>query len=258
MPAPEGDAAGSWAGLAAELDRWADTGREAEFWWRDDDAGGATPALARLLALTGGQGIAPLLAVVPDWAEPSLAEAFAGTAARVAQHGIAHRNNAPATARKTELVDGQPALDDALRAGFSELSALLGERLLPVLVPPWNRIGDGLRQRLAGLGYRGLSTYRPRTAAATDGLVLVNCHADPVDWHGGRGFVGAPAALNQVTAHLRARRRKEIDPDEPTGILSHHAAQDAATWRFLGDLATRLTAHRAVRWRTPADLFGER
>ena len=40
-----------WAVLEAELDLWQAAGRTASFWWRDDDAVAATPALSRLLAL---------------------------------------------------------------------------------------------------------------------------------------------------------------------------------------------------------------
>jgi hypothetical protein len=44
-----------WRRLEAELDRWGDAGRAATFWWRDDDASDATPALETLL---GSWGIA--------------------------------------------------------------------------------------------------------------------------------------------------------------------------------------------------------
>lgn len=245
-----------WLALAAELDRWAASGRTATFWWRDDDADSPSPALARLLDLTTGHGIVPLLAVVPEWAEPSLAGSLSETPVQAAQHGIAHRNNAAAGQSRTELVDGLPCLDDGLRKGRQRLAELLGDRLLPVLVPPWNRLGTGLRARLAGLGYAGLSTYRPRPAARCEGLVLVNCHCDPIDWRGGRGFLGEDAALAQLCEHLAARRAGTADAEEPTGILSHHAVHDGATWRFLEKLAGRLAAHPAACWTRPSAIFG--
>lgn len=246
-----------WPALAAELDRWAAAGRAATFWWRDDDAGTASPELARLLALTGARGIVPLLAVVPDWAEDGLAALLAGRPAAAAQHGVAHRNRAASGAKKTELVDDAPDLAAALPAGMARLRALLpAGMLLPVLVPPWNRIGPRLAAGLAGLGYRGLSLYGPRPAPRRDGLLLANCHVDPVDWHGGRGFLGRGAVLAQLLAHLRDRREGRADAAEPTGILSHHAAQDGATWAFLERLADTLSAHPAAAWQHPADLFG--
>lgn len=249
-------AAASWDGLAAELDRWAEAGRTAGFWWRDDDGGAARPELARLLALTAARGIAPLLAVVPDWAEDALAELLSGSAAAAAQHGVAHRNRAPGGSKKTELVDGAGDLDTALKAGFARLERLLPGRLLPVLVPPWNRIGPALRARLPGLGYRGLSLFRPRPAPLLHGLALTNCHVDPVDWHRGRGFVGEAAALSGLAGHLAARREGKADAGEPTGILSHHAVHDAATWHFLEALADFVTSHPAAAWQDPRRLFG--
>src|SRR5690606_39595463 len=40
-----------WTALEAELDLWAEAGRVASFWWRDDDATDVTPPLERLLRL---------------------------------------------------------------------------------------------------------------------------------------------------------------------------------------------------------------
>ena len=51
--------------LARELDSWAEAGRVARFWWRDDDAIEPTPALSRLLDLGDTHGIEVAVAVVP-------------------------------------------------------------------------------------------------------------------------------------------------------------------------------------------------
>ncbi len=244
-----------WEILAGELDRWAAAGRTATFWWRDDDAGRATPALHRLLDLTAAHGIVPLLAVVPAWAEPSLADLVARRDTAIAQHGVAHRDRSEGRTKKTELLDGLPDLEVELPAAHAALGALFGARLLPVLVPPWNRLGTGLRGRLAGLGFRGLSAFGARPGSTLDGLALANCHCDPVDWRGTRGFAGLPAALGQLAGHLRARRLGAADPAEPTGVMSHHAAHDAASWAFLAALAGRITAHPAAAWQDPRTLF---
>ena len=254
-----------WQDLTGELDRWAAAGRTATFWWRDDDAGAVTPALERLLELTAAHGIVPMLAVVPDWAGPDLGALLApggrgpdmhsADAAIVAQHGVGHRDLSGGTGKKMELVDGHPGLEEALRQGRAALSALFGETALPVLVPPWNRIGDGLRARLSDLGYRGLSAYTPRKAALEDGLTVVNCHCDPVAWHEGRGFLGREAAIAQLTGHLRNRRLGRVDPAEPTGLMSHHAVHDPETWRFLETLAACIAVHPAGEWQHPRRLF---
>ncbi|HYC14539.1 MAG TPA: hypothetical protein VEC75_09825, partial [Stellaceae bacterium] len=92
VPLPSSSRESDWSDLEAELDRWSGAGRQATFWWRDDDAVAATAALARLLALAEGAPLA--LAVVPGNAEPSLAAALAGApSVRVVQHGWRHLNH---------------------------------------------------------------------------------------------------------------------------------------------------------------------
>jgi hypothetical protein len=46
-----------------------------------------------------------------------------------------------------------------LGTGWMALERLFGSRVLPVLVPPWNRIAPGLVPALPEIGYRGLSTF---------------------------------------------------------------------------------------------------
>src|SRR5690348_11322503 len=77
-----------WDALQRELDHWARRGRKIAFWWRDDDAQIATPALDRLLELAGGFGLSLGLAVIPTGADRSLADRLArDNNIRVLQHG---------------------------------------------------------------------------------------------------------------------------------------------------------------------------
>src|SRR5262245_7388273 len=117
--------------------------RSATFWWRDDDAVTSTPALKRLvdLAAIGGSPVA--LAAIPARADAALEQALSVTDHVVAlQHGYAHANHAAPAGKKAEFGIGRDlaaALQD-LRAGSRRMHALFGDRALPVLVPPWNRI----------------------------------------------------------------------------------------------------------------------
>lgn len=246
----------AWERLAAELDRWPPG--TATLWWRDDDAGAAAPALARLLALAAAVDVPLALAVVPTWLTDD-AVALIGRApfgVTVLQHGYAHRNHEPlrpgeTRLRKAELGPARP-VDVAvaeLAAGRARLAGVLPDRLRPVLVPPWNRIAPAVRDALPGAGYRALSTFgpRPRTPEAT-GLHVVNCHVDPIRWHAGRGFAGARATLDAVTAHLAARRGGAVDPTEPTGLLTHHRDLVAPAWEALATLLERLRDHPAARF----------
>jgi len=110
-----------------------------------------------------------------------------------------------------------------------------------VLVPPWNRIAGAIVARLPALGYRGLSRFGPRGRSAP--LAEVNTHMDIVAWHDRRRFVGENEALKAAITHLRARRTGAADRHEPTGLLTHHAAHDAACWRFVADFVEAVRGH---------------
>ncbi len=249
-----------WTLLTDELDRWADSGRPATLWWRDDDAARAVPALDRLLATRAETGAPLALAVIPATLEDAAADRIDDDAdTAVLQHGYAHRNHAAPDARKAELGPGRRAADvlDELAAGRRRLAAAFRKRTMPVLVPPWNRVAGAVVGRLAGTGFTGLSAYgRRESARPAPGLDQVNTHVDIIDWRGSRGFVGDDAALALAIAHLRARRAGEADGDEPTGLLTHHLVHDDAAWRFVAAFIAATKAHPAARWLSAADVFG--
>jgi hypothetical protein len=252
----------AWARLAAELDRWPPGG--ATFWWRDDDAGAAGSAFDRLLALATAHGAPLALAVVPAWLEETVAAAIrdAAPGVLVVQHGYAHRNHEPPApdgtrGRPAELGAARP-VDTALgelAAGRARLAGLVPTRLRAALVPPWNRIAPAIQAALPGAGYRVLSTFGPRPAAAAGpGLHALNCHVDPIRWRADGRFGGAARTLDQVTAHLAARRGAEVDPAEPTGLLTHHRDLPPPAWACLDELLGRLETHPAVAF-PPLDLL---
>jgi hypothetical protein len=254
----------AWGRLAAELDRWA--ARGATFWWRDDDAGAAGTAFDRLLALAAAYATPLALAVVPAWLEEAVAAAIREGPAglRVVQHGYAHRNHEPPASdgtrgRPAELGAARPlpAVLAELAAGWTQLTTLGPARLRPALVPPWNRIAPAVQAALPGAGYRVLSTFGPRpTASAAPGLLALNGHVDPIRWRAGREFAGAAWMLDQVTNHLAARRMAEVDPTEPTGLLTHHRDLTPAAWACLDELLGRLRTHPVVAFPALDRLLG--
>ncbi len=248
----------SWTELRAELDRWAASGRCATFWWRDDDAVAPTPALDRLLALAARHGRWVALAVIPAGAEPALADRLAGTTAAVIQHGWAHRSHAPAGEKNAELGDHRPteAVLAELVTGRARLETLFGGRFRPVLAPPWNRIGPRVRARLGEAGLAVLSVFGARDAGP--GPAQLNTHADPIDWRGTRGFAGVGRTLAPILRHLADRRTGVADPEEPTGLLTHHLAHDGEGWIFLDGLLSTLSRHPAAAWPEADTLFGAR
>jgi hypothetical protein len=246
-----------WQLFADELSRWQDAGRVVDFWWRDDDATSPTAALMRLATLAVEAGVPLGLAVIPDGAEAGLFEAL-GAGIAVLQHGGDHRNRAGEGEKATEF-PATESRDSALQriaAGRARLQALAGERLLPVLVPAWNRFPAALVADLPGLGFHGFSTFAPRAAARpVERLCQVNTHVDLIAWRRGRGFVGDERALSEAVEHLTARRTGAAEADEPTGWLTHHAVHDESLWSFLARLFEKTRDRAGVRWLHPAEAF---
>jgi len=244
-----------WDALQAELDRWAEDGLKADLWWRDDDATDLSSNLVRLLRVAEVSAVPLTLAVVPK--QNRLTQKDLNTLIVPVQPGYAHSNFAMPTAKKCELGPERRAdhVIGELMAGRDALERAFGNVFSPVLVPPWNRLADHLRVMLPDLGYLGLSRFGPRDMPALGPMRVVNTHVDVIDWKGSRGFVGTNAALAQMTAHLQARRQRQVDPDEPTGLLTHHLLHDDDCWIFLARLFDETSRHAAVRWRDATSLF---
>ncbi|QPO13754.1 polysaccharide deacetylase family protein [Thalassospira sp. A40-3] len=240
----------SWDQLRAELDLWQSEDRIANAWWRDDDAVSVTPALETLLRFEQDYKVPLALAVIPAALQDDLVERLVETLdTRVLQHGWSHQNHMPEGRKKQELDDVRDIGDVVadLRHGFSVLQSRFGNRFLPVLVPPWNRVAEDVVAALHSLGFCGISTFNARKAAEPyKGIMQVNTHVDVIDWRGIRGFVGEDAALGAMIEHLAARRTGQVDADEPTGILTHHLVHDEATTKFLDNLFSM--DHSALRW----------
>jgi peptidoglycan/xylan/chitin deacetylase (PgdA/CDA1 family) len=215
-----------------------------KLWWRDDDAGEWSPALARLVGLAQRHGVPLAIAAVPA---KLTAEARAHLAAApqvtLLVHGLAHANHAPPGAKKAEFGQHRPlpVMRDEL-----VLARQLMPDAAPVFVPPWNRIAPALAALLPEFGFRGLSTHGGATVAPP-ALRQLNTRIDPIDWRGTRDFVGAEATLAQLAAAATA--------GAPVGLLTHHQAMREEVWEFLDKLLTSLCDHRSVRWPTVAELF---
>ena len=246
-----------WQRLSVELDQWRASGRVATLWWRDDDAGAVTPALERLLALQRDRGVPLALAAIPARAREELACRLEhNPRIAVFQHGYAHKNHAVEGERAIEL-GGERRRERVvaeLEQGWRSLAGLFPGRLLPVMVPPWNRISPALFPDLHALGYRALSCFAPRPRREPiAGLLQTNCHADLIDWRRGRRFRGEDRTIEQIRAHLEARRGGRADVDEATGILSHHLDHDDDCWRFLDTLLEHCNHHPGARWLEPEE-----
>ncbi|WP_102108698.1 polysaccharide deacetylase family protein [Oceaniglobus roseus] len=234
--------------LAAALDAAAAEGRPLTFWLRDDDAVDPTPALDRLIGLTEAHGIPCLLAVIPERTGPALAARLdAAPTMSVALHGWAHESHAPAGEKKRELGDDRPLADTLgeLEEGRDRLSELHGTRALPIVVPPWNRIGPQVEARLAALGFSALSVFGPERPGP---IRRINTHADLIDWRGTRGGRSDAA----MTADILAAAEAGVGC---VGLLTHHLVHDDAAWDFLERFLALTAAHPGCAWRSAGALL---
>lgn len=248
----------AWSTLLAELDRWAEAGKRLDLWLRDDDATVPGDQLDRLAALAERFAIPVLLASIPMLAQEALARRLeTAPLLRLGQHGAWHRNHAPSGEKKSEFGPHRPLPDilAEIAAGRQRLSALFGDAVLPVFVPPWNRIHPDVAAELPKLGFAGLSCFRNFALGPAGGPCLVNTDLDLIDWH--RGRIGRqPADLLAEMARLLAERRTGPQRHQPFGLLLHHHDHDNTTWSVLTNLLARLSGHAAVAFSGPDALFG--
>ena len=248
-----------WSDLTHELDRWAAARRQATFWWRDDDAALATAPLQQLIALALRTAVPLALAVIPKSMTQDLGPCLGSApGVSVVQHGFAHINHARQKGRGAWELGADrppPTVFADLTAGYERLHRVFGDRFVPLLVPPWNRIDAAITQGLPAVGLHGLSTFGPRKLShPVPGLVQINAHCDPVKWKGGAHFTGTARAIDDIVGHLRDRRLGRADAHEPTGLLTHHLELDDECWEFVEAALTHISAHPAASWLSIAEL----
>ncbi|HEX2136489.1 MAG TPA: glycosyltransferase [Microvirga sp.] len=247
-----------WTPLQTALARARDAGYAPRFWWRDDDAVADTPPLGRLLALAERHRAPVALAVIPRLADPSLGRALESSPwACALVHGLSHRNHAATGAKKAEFGRERPVAVQAeeLREALLRSREIAGSKLLAVFVPPWNRLAAGLVPLLPDLGYAGLSAFADRDRREpARGLIEVNTHVDPIDWHGSRSLVPPEVAIAAAAGAVERRVAGRADRDEPIGLLTHHLVHDEAVWRFCEALLEVL-ARQGVGFATARCLF---
>lgn len=219
-------------GLCRELDWFAERGVSVPVWWRDDDAVAPSAALDRLIGIANAHGCEVALAVIPQGATQALAERIAGEPfVSVLQHGFCHQNHQDRARGEKAAEFGRARDPDEaiteITQGRARLAELFGDRFVPVMVPPWNRIATAITARLGEAGLVGVSTF---TQFHPRDRVHVQTHVDMIKWKKDRRFIGWPQAGLRFDYQL-ARRR--TNPDEPLGLLSHHLAQDDASFAFL-------------------------
>lgn len=245
-----------WQPVIEALDRWTMAGLKAPFWLRDDDAIEPSPALDRLTALAARFKVPIALAIIPAATGKALA-AKLQSELRIAPivHGWAHRNHAPDDEKKQEFGPHRPVseMHVELTRGLHKLKALYGARLVPMFVPPWNRMAPQVAERLGSIGYTAFSTFGLASAVRANGSIPeINTHIDLIDFRGTRRCRDHGLLAGSVAATLS----HSLDHGRyAVGILSHHLIHDAAAFDFLEGLLSIAGGHL---WLSPRDLVERR
>ncbi len=246
--------------LIRELDAWSALDATAELWWRDDDASEPCVELDHLFRLSAVHAVPCGLAAVPARTGEALRKDVSGQPhIWVLQHGWAHINYATGDKGAWELGLHRPksVVLDELREGMLKFTQLFKGRFLPVLVPPWNRMDPELLFYLPVMGYKGISaSYEHDRSAPPADLRVADVHCDLLSWkHKPAVFARAEKCVKRIISHLHDKRTGATDPNEPTGVLSHHLVMDDAAWAFMDSLLSLVNAHPAAVWVSPADIW---
>ena len=243
-----------WQLLEDELAHWRAAGMRAQLWLRDDDAVRPSPALDRLIGLAGQFDVPVALAIIPSRTGPDLARRLdRARHIHPVIHGWSHANHAPPSEKKQELGPhrARDIVLSELSMGLARLSDLHGERLVPMLVPPWNRIDPSLLDDLPALGFAGLSAFGHKLASKPK-LPVVNTHIDIIDSHAGNACRDHGMLVNSLVTELAQARALG---GRAVGILSHHLVSDDDAFRFLRELFTAAAQSGVVRWRSPGEIL---
>ncbi len=242
--------------LIDELSLWEKAGKRPRLFLRDDDAVENTPALQILFQFCQRFKAPVLLASIPRPAKESLGAAVRDfPLATGAVHGFAHVSHSGKGEKPCELGSNRALTTvlSQLREGRAKLEDLFDGRISGLLVPPWNRIHDGVASYVHETGFTGISAHGWLVQKPPHSLAVVNAHIDIVHWSGGqRGrkwqWVAGELAKAFHEARLRGFRA--------TGILAHHLAHDAQAWTVLDEIG-KFAADNDLQWVAADDLISE-
>ncbi|MCR8827761.1 polysaccharide deacetylase family protein [Pseudosulfitobacter koreensis] len=217
--------------------------RPLQFWWRDDDAVAVTPDLERLEAMARAADVPVHIAVIPAHATRELAAFSAGSPYLIPLvHGWAHADTSAPGAKKSEFQRDRPEAAEETAKSLVRMGEFFVSGLVPMFVPPWNRIGDRLTAQLATQGYRGLSTFGTRGAENVRGLRVFNTHVDPIFWKGDQGLADTDWIIQAAVKHM------ESGSEEPLGLLTHHLVHTAEVWEFAARFIAELQDGGATKF----------
>jgi len=241
--------------LRLRLDALASHGDRCIIFFRADDVGVTGDQFARLVDLFRRRRVPLTFALVPAWLTARRWRTLLEISGRDpvlwgwVQHGWRHRNHAP-QGKKEEFGPARPFGEKRrdLLWGFERLSSLVGEALLPIFVPPWNRCDEETLMALRDLGFKALSRSLGAWPAAPPGVpdyqVTVDLHTRKEE----SGGAGRLALLKELSEGL----------SRPLcGIMIHHQRMNEAAFAFLELLLQGLGRWRGARFVHLGNLLGD-
>lgn len=232
-----------WLVAATEvLDR---SVKPVRIFFRNDDAGWANDKLYWLLDEFAQSGTPIDVAVIPEALDQGLADELLSRWYQnqhligLHQHGFSHINHEPA-GRKCEFGNARSKMEqkDTIQNGRERLKEAFGNALDPIFTPPWNRCTQITVECLEELDFRILS--QDITAAKLDSPALrqVPVH---IDWS--RMMRQSPDSLNVLGQAIAIQLQK----NDLTGIMLHHADIDETNWKPMAELLTLFSQHDNVQ-----------
>lgn len=219
-----------------------------DLFFRDDDAGWATDALGAMVEIFGDRDCPLDLAVIPavlDDATANQLNHWRRDHWRLGlhQHGYAHSNHEPATARKCEFGPARPVDRQCadIMIGRDRMAGMLGETD-SIFTPPWNRCSHATVARLGDMGFAVFSSDQ-RVDATTVAMLPVT-----LDWDRARREDRLEAALaDQISGAI-----------DPIGIMLHHATLDEEARATLDGVLNLLKQHENIRMRSMRHWIGDK
>jgi hypothetical protein len=253
------------ARLRAALERAAEARSAcspATVWFRADDIGVPGGQFQRMLEIFTNHEVPLAPALVPTWLTIPRWKALQRQGDAGAhlwgwhQHGWRHQNHEPA-GKQQEFGPARSiaALRSDLVRGYRRLAAILGDALLPVFTPPWNRCSAEALIQLQALAFRAVSRSSGAKPPSPEGLPDLTVNVDLHTRKASCAKTDWAALLDELETALSGGW---------CGIMLHHQRMNATAFDFLDILLQHMVKQEHFRIahlksllespsRTPAD-----
>lgn len=247
----------TWQQFIDELSNWKKTNTSPIFWIRDDDITEENENIFKLINLCISNDTPLYLAAIPKKIDRKLiSKTINYSECYILQHGFSHQNHAPKKHKKSEFHSSRElnVMCSEIKKGYEILVGCCREKLLPVFVPPWNRMTDRLFPCLLKSGLQGYSS-KNTSFKVPENLIVRDAHLDIADWKNNCKFIGETTSINMLINQLQLIRTTQNTACTPICVLTHHKVMDKESFSFLNKLIITSKEFGAI-WGSPKKIFG--